>query len=510
MAPDSGHPGDPRPHSPRRISLRVRLAFWVVSIFVVIQGVTATIFWLYQYSANVRSFDDRLLERAHALALEVASLLPAIDPTQLESVARGELAFMPIAEFSIDVFDARGNSVVQGRPPVIPEKLVEVLVPDHFSLPIFADVVVDRGQRPGADGQDAEQEPLRAVLLPLSTPEGAGYTLLVATSDELVRAQMSLITQVLALTALIGTIAAAICGWFLGGIAVAPFDRLRKLAQQLTPASVGRELSMDSANPEVARLTDELNEARRRMEQGFAAQERFISNVSHELKTPISTLLTEAQTLDRDRLAEPARGFVRSVEEEMQRLGHLVESFLTLTRVRDGKGIAHRLPCNVNDLVMETVDGCAELAAQSKVRLSTRLFEAYDTMETAVAGDGPLLVTMLNNLVRNAIRFSSAGGVVGIALVREDSTVVISVRDRGPGIPADRLATVFDRFAQAPEEQRKGRGHGLGLAIAQGIAELHGGSIGVANHEGGGCVFAVTLPALPTAPEATPEIVPTT
>ena len=100
----------------------------------------------------------------------------------------------------------------------------------------------------------------------------------------------------------------------------------------------------------------------------------------------------------------------------------------------------------------------------------------------------------MNNLVRNAIRFSPRGEVVSVVGVVRGGGFEIRVRDRGEGIPKDVLGNIFDRFVRASGEARRGRGHGLGLAIAKGIAELHGGDITAANHPDGGAVFTVMLP----------------
>jgi signal transduction histidine kinase len=315
-----------------------------------------------------------------------------------------------------------------------------------------------------------------------------------ATSDQFVDRKMALVTRALVLTGVVGPIAAAIAGWFIGGIAVAPFERLRRLASGLRPESVGRSLEFDSSNSEVSRLTEELDRARQRMMEGFASQERFLSNVSHEIKTPISVMLLEAQTLDTDGAPEHVRDFVESVGEEMHRLGKLVESFLTLTRVRDGKGIARIMRCGVNDLVMDSAEHCTPMARQHRVTLSPGLLASEETMDASIAGEPELLRTMLDNLVRNAIRFSPVDDRVEIRASVADGSASIVVRDHGPGIPESLLTTIFDRFAQAGDEQRKGRGHGLGLAIAQGIAELHGGRISVENCEDRGCSFEIVLP----------------
>src|SRR5690606_39257153 len=99
-----------------------------------------------------------------------------------------------------------------------------------------------------------------------------------------------------------------------------------------------------------------------------------------------------------------------------------------------------------------------------------------------------------DNVVRNAIRFSPTGDVIDMKAVRHDGEVIISVRDRGPGMPAELMPRIFDRYVQAEGEKRQNRGIGLGLAIAQGIAELHGGAIRVQAPQGGGCEVSMTLP----------------
>jgi signal transduction histidine kinase len=143
---------------------------------------------------------------------------------------------------------------------------------------------------------------------------------------------------------------------------------------------------------------------------------------------------------------------------------------------------------------MESFEHCLPMAQQYGVRLHPSLLDAEDEVDTNLMGEPALLQSMLDNLVRNAIRFSPEEGTVEIALERAGQVVRLSVRDRGKGIPEGRLDQIFDRFAQAPEERRRGRGHGLGLEIAQGIAELHGGSIRAENRSGGGAAFIVTLP----------------
>ncbi|MFI4898144.1 MAG: sensor histidine kinase, partial [Phycisphaerales bacterium JB059] len=341
-----------------------------------------------------------------------------------------------------------------------------------------------------------QQDPIawNTIYYPL-VDEGSRYVLVIAVTSAYTHDQIALLERILMLAGLIGPIAAAIAGWFIAGIAVAPFQRLRGIARQLGPESINEALPVEGeGDPELDRLTQEIEDARQRIHHAFQAQERFLSNVSHEIKTPISVLLVDAQTLQTGGWPQEAKDFVASVEEEMSRLGRLVEGFLTLTRVRDGKGRSRELELPANDLVMESFEHCLPMAQQYGIRLHPELLDADGEIDTNLMGEPALLQSMLDNLVRNAIRFSPEKGTVEIALERVGDVVNLSVRDRGKGIPEGRLDQIFDRFAQAPEERRRGRGHGLGLEIAQGIAELHGGSIRAENRAGGGAAFIVSLP----------------
>jgi signal transduction histidine kinase len=275
---------------------------------------------------------------------------------------------------------------------------------------------------------------------------------------------------------------------------VKPLTTARRIASQLSPESLKTDIRDDSAPREVQQLAAALDDARARMRQAFEAQERFLSNISHELKTPIATLLVEAQTLDRTDMSKLGVQFVRSVEEEMRKLGKLVESFLTLTRVKDGKGLARAELVPINELVLDSVSYCSPMARQYAVKLKPELAASDDDVDAAISGDPELLRTMLDNLVRNAIRFSPESGSVIIISAVRGTEAVFEVRDQGSGLPPAMLNNAFDRFVQAPEEQKQGRGHGLGLTIAQAVAELHGGKITVRNVAEGGACFTLRLP----------------
>jgi signal transduction histidine kinase len=312
----------------------------------------------------------------------------------------------------------------------------------------------------------------------------------------------------------ISLFAAAVAAWLVAGTAVAPMKELSKAVRTLAPEHIDARVAVPHPEQEVARLQGELNEALARLEGGYRAQERFISNVAHDLKTPIAVMLTQSQVLNPESsVIEDYEAYRKSVQEEMQHLAALLESFLTLARVTQGEAVARREPVSINDIVVESVARCEPEAQHYEVRLVPQVIASDDAAGIELLGDPGLLCTMLDNLIRNAIRFSPARESVDVRTVVVDGDVVLTVRDRGPGIPTEFLDRIFDRFVQAPQDAARAKGTGLGLAIARSVAELHGGSIRARNLDEGGCEFEVRLPlhtpeadgrSEPEAPAASP------
>ena len=475
-------------HLPPRISLRTRLTLWVMAIFVLIQIVIGAGFWFYQEHTTREVFRERLLERTTAMASDVRRLLPGITADELEAIALKQSSYINFERIHADVLDERGVSVINGAPSwpatatIVMEEALASGGPVRRALSI-EDTEFDLG-----DGDGAE-----LVALPIRSEGGDRFVLLAASSDAIVDRQLALVARLIVTASAVGLIASGLSGWLIAGMAVDPIRRLSGMVHQFTPETIDRELIVDSRESEVTELAAELNSARARMREAFAAQERFLSNISHELKTPIATILTTAQTIDRSTLGKQGLDFVETTEEEMRKLGKLVESFLTLTRIRDGKIEAKKTDYLANELVMDAIEDCAEMASQYGVRLFPSLLVTDAGLDATVVGDPSLLRTMLNNLIRNAIRFSPRHGRVTVAASLDGESLRVTVCDDGPGIPGELLGHLFDRFVQSRSELSRERGHGLGLAIAKGIAELHGGDIAASNRNEGGAQFIVSL-----------------
>lgn len=480
----------------RRVSLRWKLTLWVLVIFIIIQGTLSLVVLLYQQRAITNIFDEKLADRTQAMGLELASRGPPWTAEELQWMALDEARFVFFEDFHLAVFNAQGGLAVQTAEVDLDASLSPADARDNPFTQFFT---------PTARGEndvffDPAQE-LRGAYFPFVGLDDQRYVLRVVTTWAYVDAEMQRVRDMLMLALPIGLIAALAATYLIAGIATAPFKQIEAAAGRLSPGSIRRKISLESLHPEIEHLEAELNDARRRIARGYRAQERFISNVSHELRTPIAVLLTEAQTLREDpELSDDLRSFITSVEQEMRRLARTIDGFLMLTKLEDSEQGIRRSRVPLNDVVLDSAQNCQGQAEQFGVPIEMQLYEP-ENGELTVTGDPDLLRTMVDNLVRNAIRFSPRGRAVELKVSTDNGAGCVSVRDHGRGIPDSLIPHIFDRFAQAPQEKRSGRGHGLGLEIAQGIAEIHGGSIRVENCVDRGCLFTVQLPSVSSPAE---------
>jgi signal transduction histidine kinase len=221
------------------------------------------------------------------------------------------------------------------------------------------------------------------------------------------------------------------------------------------------------------------------------AREDFVAIASHELRTPLATLVLLIGVLKRRQLAAPALAEVtpelKSAERQTERLAQLLGDLVDASRLESGPLRIERKPADLAVLVREAVDRLAERAASGQ-------------RELRVSIDGPVpgawdqarLAQVVTSLVGNALRHAPEGPIE-IALTADDARATLVVRDHGPGIAPDRLGTVFARYQRGGAKRERG-GMGLGLAIARGIVDAHGGSIRAESADGGGARIVVQLP----------------
>jgi two-component system OmpR family sensor kinase len=253
---------------------------------------------------------------------------------------------------------------------------------------------------------------------------------------------------------------------------------------------------VDSDENELDRLAATINAMIERLEGSFAGLRRFTADASHELKTPLTVLRADIERV----MQSPAVALdqLQPLEEalaETARMADLVDSLLTLARADEGRFDIHRETIALEPMVREVHETALILGEASGVNV-----ELVELTPTTVSGDPVRLRQLFLNLVTNALKYTSRGGSVSIALERRGEDVAFIVQDTGLGIAAADLPFIFERFWRADRARSRGSergGFGLGLAIAQWIAHAHGGNITVASRLGRGSTFTVAIPALP-------------
>ena len=217
----------------------------------------------------------------------------------------------------------------------------------------------------------------------------------------------------------------------------------------------------------------------------------FISNISHELRTPIASVKALAETLNEGAVEDPsvAKDFLSRINAEADKLAQMVQELGELSRIESGEAPLQIRSINIAEAIGHAVDRLRAQADRAELKLD---IDSPPTLPEVLA-DEARVEQVLVNLIHNAIKFTPSGGRISISAKAKDNDIMVSVADTGIGIPPDDLPRIFERFYKA-DKSRTGGGTGLGLAIAKHIAEAHGGRIWAESVEGKGSTFKFTLP----------------
>lgn len=478
-------------------TLRFKLLLMFVAVFGVLALLVGLVAVRYQETQLRRFFQDRLSQRVDSMVQRIREAGPVPSDELIQELIDREGDSIFFRDFYVQILDA------SGRPRGVSKNLGQYMLPTdsltsarpgELSMGYFETITGPEVEEVAGTGQTMQMVTRRS-----QTALGEPFYLQVATSLEAVEWSIdNLVLMYYGATAM-GLVAAAAAGWFVAGRVVTRINRIGRLASEVGPQNLGQRIRAPSTTDEIAELVLRLNSMLDRLEAGFHSQERFIQDASHELKTPIATLLTESQVMKMSSEESPElRDFAASVEDEMRRLGRMLESLLTLTRVDRLKELHRPRPVSLSSVALDAVERCRPAAQRQGVRLNLEVPDPEASGDSAgpgqptVVGDAELLVVAISNVVRNAIRFSPRDQAVTIA-VRDGQTPTVAVRDHGPGLPEGDPAVLFERFGHGPPDLSR-RGAGLGLAIVKTVVELHQGSVSAVNHDGGGAEFAISFP----------------
>jgi signal transduction histidine kinase len=281
----------------------------------------------------------------------------------------------------------------------------------------------------------------------------------------------------------------AITTWLMTGYALRPVEVLRRQAAEISAAAVDGRLAMPASRDEVYRLAGTLNEMLCRLQAASLAQRRFVADAAHELRSPLTALRTQLDTVEVHPGDESPAGLARYLRADVDRLQSLVDNLLTLARTGDP---GWQQPERVVDLDEIVFDELRSLPARAGLRV-----DASAVSGGRVLGDPEGLRRVVRNVLDNAARHAMSG--IEVELRAGEEEVVLAVSDDGPGVPSAQRDQIFDRFHRLDQARsRDVGGAGLGLAIVREVVTAHHGRVAVEDSPNGlpGARFVVRLPVV--------------
>lgn len=459
----------------RSLFLKIFLSFWLAQALFLVLAILVTV--AFRPQSEIQRWDamKESFARAAAQAYEQGGADEAHEYVDETGRAARMRAFL---------FDDKGQEVT-GRP-----------------VPRWAQAVAgNRMERPRDWWFRLGPEPF--VKQATTGPSGRKYTLVAEVTQTppvlLVR------SRVPGLGMLIAIVSSGLVCYLLATYLTSPVTRLRAATQRLADGDLSARAGTSSTRrkDELAGLVRDFDSMAGRIENLVGAQTRLLRDISHELRSPLARLQV-ALGLARQRAGLDTLGMLDRIELEAERINEMIGRLLTLSRMEGGQALPF-VPVALSDLVQDVAQ---DAAFEAQARKCGVRCEA--TADCTVAGNDLLLRSAVENVVRNAVRYTAENTEVEVQLVSEQgppAEAVIRVSDRGPGVPEAALGKMFEPFYRLDDARgRESGGVGLGLSIAERAVRLHGGRVFASNREGGGLVVEIRLPLnqQPTAPELVP------
>lgn len=381
---------------------------------------------------------------------------------------------MVIGRIGISGSDDEFVQIIHGGDVVAASEFVE-------GEPALADV--DPGRSVILDSS-LDDDPYLVAASVAENDQGTMTVLVAQTLDQVIESTTTL-TGFLAVgvPALLGFLGFG--AWRVVGRALSPVESIRSEVEEISSAQLHRRVPVPAADDEIARLAATMNEMLGRLEESQRRQRRFVSDASHELRSPVATILQHAEVAVTHPETTDGAELAGLVLSEALRVQQLVEDLLLLARIEEGASATRKESVDLDDLVFEA-------ATRSRTR-TTKTIDVSGVSGGRVLGDRHRLARLVTNLLDNAVRHAQS--TVAMALTEDDDDAVLLVDDDGPGIPIDQRARVFERFVRLDDARdRESGGAGLGLAIAADVATAHAGLVRVADSPLGGARLEVRIP----------------
>lgn len=452
------------------VRLRITLLFSLFA-FVILTIVCGSIYY-FSYQSRLNTIKTRLTNRA----ITTARLLSQREKFDNELVRRiDSLTTIALKAKTVQAYDYRNQKIYTYTD----------LANDTLSIP---DETLDNARVSGT------------IFFLSGDKEAVAYhyadsssrmVVVTAAEDEEGQKNLSTLRTILLASFFVGLLFVLISGYFFSRRLLMPIQKISSDVAEISAQNLTRRIKTGQPKDEWFSLTATLNELLNRLQESFELQRRFVSNASHELSTPLTAISSQLQVaLQRERDADDYKKVMQSVYQDVQHMTKLTQTLLEFAKASGSKGGLEIAPVRMDEVVMRLPAEAAKAAENYGVQLQfDDLPETEDGL--LVYGNEALLLMAVKNIVINACKYSGDGKAL-VRLSSEPNEIVVAVSDRGPGIPADKLTSIFQPFYRL-EENTMAEGFGLGLSLTERIIKLHKGSIAVSSTNDG-TTFTVRLP----------------
>jgi two-component system OmpR family sensor kinase len=487
--------------------VRVFVLFWIAMAIIVAGSIAVT------FTVAAREYESREFQRRPAIAIEASEVLAKSGVGALRTWLRANSHAMADRDLYIigpDGADILGRPLSESaarRLQFFRESISDAEQGGPLGPPPGTAAGPPLGAAPPGDGPAGAGpgpggpaprgltprnfRPQR-VLPQIVAPDGTAYTVLLVPRRPSIFGALSL-PGISARIFGIALVVSAFASWWLAQHLSAPIRRMQEGARALAGERLGVRVSagLDGRKDEVAVLAREFDAMADRLRANRSALTRLLGDISHELRSPLARMRL-ALGLARQPSADNARQLDR-MEREIERLDVLISQVLKLARLNGTDIPFEREPFDVDEMIDEVVRDAAFEGTAKGCKVQT-----VGAAHSVVSGNRELLRSAIENVLRNAVRYSPQGAPVEVAVERGTAGLTISVRDRGPGVPAGELERIFEPFYRVAESRdRDSGGEGIGLAITSQVMKAHGGTARADNRAGGGFEVQLNLP--PTA-----------
>lgn len=490
-------------------SIRVRVLVLVVVLMV---GVTSLLSWytLRQFEATTTfELEQEGILLSNALEASISPLAASGDVAGLQQQIDRLVAARERNDIEINIIFLQGDhsKIVASNDPgnieaTAPEEHANLLAALSHQRP-----VVTIGREEANEGQDDRYANLSpdtpdfyllpgqrylSITTPLVTPErqlgSINVVLSLARIDQELGAtrQTLLIAQLIVLVLVIWALV-----WLLNHQIFNPLRGMSDKMQAITAGDLSQRIAYPGPTHEIGWLANAFDRMIDRLQAAFDREKRFTADVAHELRTPLTALKGRiGVTLSQPRTPTEYQQTLSVLEKEVDRLARLSNDLLFLTRLEQGQLRPEMEEQDFSDLMAAIIEQMQPLAVEKGVTLLEQI-----PATLLVVGDADHLIRLFINLLDNAIKYTPPDGMIDIQVEATNRYVLTRIDDSGPGIPAEHLPYLFDRYYRVDADRsRSSGGAGLGLSIAYEIARVHGGDINAESEPGGGATFIVRLP----------------